>query len=81
MNWDHRMVRGDEDMIVFMEVYYNDAGKPYACNAPFMMGDDTTDMLQLVSRLQAAAELPVLEACSLFSTAPPCRTMTKPPAP
>lgn len=65
MYWNHRIVRkkdGDETILMFAEVYYqNGKTKPYAYSDPFMFGDSVEDMVALAKHLLAAAMKPVLE--------------------
>lgn len=67
MNWNHRVVRvtsrfGDETETLYMlaEVFYNDDGTPAGYTKPFMQGESKIELVQLVDRLAAAIEQPVL---------------------
>jgi hypothetical protein len=61
--WNHRVVdmsSTEEPCLGFREVYYDQAGTPAAHGEPFMVGDSLEELQELVSRLRAALDLPIL---------------------
>lgn len=64
MNWNHRVVRTvDEETLeltlTLSEVFYV-KGKPYSHGEPFLVGETLGELAEIVDRLRAALEQPVL---------------------
>ncbi len=63
--WNHRVIfeaNDDPDYSTyrFVEVHYDENNKPTSYGEPFMVGNTTEEMQELVDRLQKALTQPVL---------------------
>ena len=64
MHWNHRIVRiknGDETILKFSEVHYNEDGSLMLFTDPFLHGESIEDMRQTAERLLKATSLPIID--------------------
>jgi len=65
MHWSHRVVSeqdGDERILSLCEVHYNDKGELMGYGNPSLIGEDISDLRELVAQLGRALEYPMLMA-------------------
>jgi hypothetical protein len=63
-HWNHRIVRvkdGDETVLMFAEVHYNEDGGLMVYTEPFIHGETLDEMRQTAERLLKATSQPVLD--------------------
>ena len=69
--WNHRVVKMDDEegTLLLAEVIYDEDGKPMAYHEPFMSSETVEGLKELVTRLSAALEEPVIDVATLQWTA------------
>ncbi len=69
--WNHRVVKMDDEegTLLLAEVIYDEDGKPMAYHEPFMSSDTMEGLQELITRLSAALEEPVIDVATLQWTA------------
>ena len=70
--WNHRVIdlshENDGDPLLgFREVTYNEFGIPDGYNEPFMVSEDIEGLRELVARLQAALDQPIVNGKLILS--------------
>lgn len=65
--WNHRVVKmeDEEGTLLLAEVVYDDDGNPLGYHEPFMSSDTVEGLQELLDRLSAALDEPVLDAATM----------------
>ena len=65
--WNHRVVKmeDEEGTLLLAEVVYDDDGNPLGYHEPFMSSDTIEGLQELLDRLSAALDEPVLDAATM----------------
>jgi len=65
--WNHRVVKMDDEegTLLLAEVVYDDDGNPLGYHEPFMSSDTIEGLQELLDRLSAALDEPVLDAATM----------------
>jgi hypothetical protein len=65
--WNHRVVKMDdeESTLLLAEVIYDEDGNPLGYHEPFMSSDTIEGLQELLDRLSAALDEPVLDVTTM----------------
>jgi hypothetical protein len=65
--WNHRVVKMDDEngTLLLAEVIYDEGGNPLAYHEPFMSSDTIEGLQELLDRLSAALDEPVLDVTTM----------------
>jgi len=65
--WNHRVVKMDDEegTLLLAEVIYDEDGNPLGYHEPFMSSDTIEGLQELLDRLSAALDEPVLDVTTM----------------
>jgi len=65
--WNHRVVKMDDEegTLLLAEVIYDEDGNPLGYHEPFMSSDTIEGLQELLDRLSAALDEPVLDVATM----------------